>query len=119
MFKVACRNKACPNLVPPDTPFGWCRECARISNALYNNLHRDRESDQVNYDGAWRELRLLKLNKNPLCELCLLKKVPVEAKQVDHIVPIKHGGKRLDLNNLQSLCVSCHSKKTMRETFAR
>lgn len=33
----------------------------------------------------------------------------------DHIVPISQGGAREDRTNLQTLCSSCHSKKTGRE----
>ena len=31
---------------------------------------------------------------------------------VDHITPIRIGGKALDPNNLQTLCVKCHNDKT-------
>lgn len=33
----------------------------------------------------------------------------------DHIVPIKQGGDRYDIENGQCLCHSCHSRKTRRE----
>jgi 5-methylcytosine-specific restriction endonuclease McrA len=34
---------------------------------------------------------------------------------VDHIVPIRFGGRSLDMDNLQSLCWSCHSAKSIKE----
>ena len=34
---------------------------------------------------------------------------------VDHIQPIKQGGQALDMDNLQSLCWSCHSAKSIKE----
>jgi 5-methylcytosine-specific restriction protein A len=43
----------------------------------------------------------------------------VLAVEVDHIVPIREGGARLDANNLQPLCHTCHSRKTMLEYLAR
>jgi len=33
----------------------------------------------------------------------------------DHIVPISQGGERYDVANGQTLCASCHSRKTARE----
>jgi len=38
------------------------------------------------------------------------RKVP--ANHIDHIIPISRGGAPLDLANLQSLCLSCHNRKT-------
>ncbi|HEH4047605.1 TPA: HNH endonuclease, partial [Campylobacter jejuni] len=36
-------------------------------------------------------------------------------KIVDHIIPIKQGGKKLSEENLQSLCLACHNEKTKNE----
>ena len=61
----------------------------------------------------WRRLRSVKLQQDPVCELCLKEKnIITPAKVVDHIVPINKGGAPLDLNNLQSLCYPCHSRKS-------
>jgi 5-methylcytosine-specific restriction enzyme A len=63
------------------------------------------------YDSAdWKRLRLWILQRNPLCVECSR-----PAREVDHIIPIADGGKRLDPNNLQAMCKSCHSSKTMGE----
>lgn len=43
----------------------------------------------------------------------------IAAVVVDHVVPIKDGGARFDWVNLQSLCVSCHNRKTATETARR
>jgi len=32
--------------------------------------------------------------------------------ECDHIVPIMHGGKEFDKQNLQTLCKECHKQKT-------
>ena len=65
----------------------------------------------------WKQLRHQKLILNPLCELCELNGKRVIATIVDHIEPISIGGRDLDLKNIQSLCNSCHSAKTIRETL--
>ena len=64
---------------------------------------------------AWRKLRAIKLHWQPLCEECLEHDWHTPAQMVDHIVPINRGGAALDLQNLQSLCNSCHNRKSARE----
>lgn len=67
------------------------------------------------YDAAWRRLRHVKLQVDSLCEICLREDRLESAAVVDHIQP--HRGDdalRLDMDNLQSLCASCHSRKTVR-----
>jgi 5-methylcytosine-specific restriction endonuclease McrA len=39
--------------------------------------------------------------------------------QTDHIIPITDGGKGIDPNNLQVLCVDCHKRKTAEEHSER
>ena len=63
---------------------------------------------------AWRQKRLLKLQENPLCELCEEKGLIVAAEVVDHIQEINDGGLKLSFSNLQSLCHPCHNAKTGR-----
>ena len=65
------------------------------------------------YNAKWQRARLLFLRNNPLCAECLLKVYFTQAKVVDHITPHK-GDERLfwDTGNWQSLCSSCHSRKT-------
>lgn len=62
------------------------------------------------YKGVWPRQRRMQLDREPLCRMC---REP--ANQVDHIVPLNAGGSKDD-DNLQSLCHSCHSRKTMRES---
>lgn len=68
------------------------------------------------YDARWRKLRKAFLDANPVCVKCLEKNVYEQAVDVDHIQP--HRGDdtlRLDWSNLQSLCKSCHGRKTATE----
>jgi 5-methylcytosine-specific restriction protein A len=68
---------------------------------------RDLTTAKRGYDYNWQKLRKWKLATDPFCAMC-----NGSANQVDHILPINDGGERLDPANLQSLCISCHSKKT-------
>ena len=63
----------------------------------------------------WRRLRGWWINQNPLCLHCEEEGKVVPADVVDHIKPIKQGGAKLSHNNIQSLCHSCHNKKTYEE----
>jgi 5-methylcytosine-specific restriction protein A len=77
----------------------------------------ERAKYQRFYQSAkWQRTRLIKLAESPLCEMCLVSGMTTPAVHVDHIVPLSEDyNKRLDYDNLQSLCHSCHSKKTKRE----
>lgn len=75
--------------------------------------HTNKKNSKKIYKLArWKRLRAAKLRVNPLCEHCIK---PTVANQVDHITPIARGGSPWDWDNLQSLCASCHSKKTNAE----
>lgn len=59
----------------------------------------------------WRTLRAIKLVHNPLCERC-----NEVAEEVHHVIDIKDDtAKALSINNLESLCKSCHSTHTNRK----
>ena len=61
---------------------------------------------------AWKKLRRLRLMREPLCRHCMARGRVVAATQVDHVKPISQGGPPMDIDNTQSLCISCHSIKT-------
>jgi 5-methylcytosine-specific restriction protein A len=86
-------------------------------------VERKREFDQYRassssrgYDSRWRKARIGWLKKNPLCAACQSIGVITAANEVDHIRPHR-GDKKLfwDSANWQSLCKSCHSRKTAME----
>jgi 5-methylcytosine-specific restriction protein A len=59
---------------------------------------------------TWGRLRLMQLSEFPLCRIC-----GELGAHIDHIVPLRAGGAAYDQTNLQTLCASCHSKKTRQE----
>jgi 5-methylcytosine-specific restriction protein A len=75
-----------------------------------------RSSCADGYDRRWQRLRAYKLRLNPLCETCLVNGIVTAAEEVDHIKPVRdYPELRLVLDNLQSMCKSCHSRKTRKE----
>ena len=67
----------------------------------------------------WRKLRALQMERQPLCEECERKGVATVARVADHVVPINQGGEPLNLDNLQSLCHTCHNRKSGKESHTR
>ena len=64
----------------------------------------------------WRTLRLIKLERNPMCERCSTPDRPVIAEHVHHTQELQDNpSQRLDISILESLCVSCHSKETFND----
>lgn len=77
------------------------------------DYNRDRRQRQEFYNsGRWRRIRKQFITLNPLCESCKNAGVIEPARVVDHIEPIEYGGDPYAGNNLQSLCVPCHARKT-------
>lgn len=65
----------------------------------------------------WKDLRLLKLSKNPLCEMCFEREIIKLAidvhhiKEIDSVENINEKQKLgFDWNNLKSLCKECHKE---------
>ena len=56
-------------------------------------------------------LRRKRLSINPICQVCNQEL----ATEVHHAIPLAEDGKAYDLDNLQSICTSCHSKETRAE----
>lgn len=101
--KSRCRYPQCP--VKLDKP-GKCQE----HQSLYEKERRGKEPWR-NYGNKWQQIRKEVLDANPRCIAC-----GGEATEVDHIKRLKDGGNH-DKTNLQSMCKSCHSKKTYSETL--
>jgi 5-methylcytosine-specific restriction enzyme A len=61
----------------------------------------------------WVRLRKVKLQQQPLCEVCMKRGRIVRANTVDHIISIKSGGHPFPtLDELMSMCTPCHNSKS-------
>jgi len=70
-------------------------------------------SSKRGYDSSWRMVRLQHLLNNPLCSDCFKDQKLTVANEVHHLKKLAdHPSLRDDPSNLQSLCKSCHSKRT-------
>ena len=72
------------------------------------------------YDSPrWRRMRAAQLRQEPCCRACTAKGRVTPATIVDHIVPYRDGSDFFDATNHQSLCSSCHARKSAQEGHAR
>lgn len=95
-----------PKYCPAHLKIMELREKARKNN------HQSEFTKLYNWD--WRKFRDRYVKEHPLCIHCLANGILTPTQEVDHIVP--HQGdkdKFWDADNLQALCKSCHSKKTV------
>lgn len=109
--KTPCRYPGCDKLVDGR----YCEEHQKLTDKQYNQYQRDLKVQRFYQSPEWRAVRRRKLNQNPLCEECLKHNKVTPATIVDHIKPIKQGGEPFNMNNLQSLCTECHSRKSVQE----
>ena len=100
----ACTNPLCRQALQPGQNrcvCGYYRPGTRPKTKARPNASRR------GYDHEWRKLRTQVLSEEPNCRTC-----GAPAIIVDHIIPIRSGGARLDRANCQSQCRPCHGRKT-------
>lgn len=113
-----CRHTGCRVLVSGRD--GFCDQHRKDAFKQQKQSVSDdyKERNRFYQRAAWKRLRALHLQAEPLCRSCRKAGRLVEAVAVDHITPFKtvDDSLALDASNLQSLCHSCHSRKTRRDT---
>jgi len=110
-----CNYPGCPNL----TRERFCDSHRKQDYSNYNKHHRNKAAIDFYNTSAWRNLSKIKLSRDPFCEMCRARGLYVNASCVDHIREISDGGALLDIENLQSLCQGCHSRKSLIERQKR
>ena len=82
-----------------------------------NNEGKRKERMKIYNSARWRELRRLKLSQDPLCEMCKRNGIVTLATDVHHKQSFMdyHDTQTrnvlaFSMDNLMSLCDSCHSK---------
>jgi 5-methylcytosine-specific restriction enzyme A len=91
-----------------------CHRPAQLSivgrHADYDRIARDPGGKRFYNSDVWRRLRLSKLRQDPLCQRCLLKGFLVLALIAHHVKERRDFPElALEIDNLESLCASCHS----------
>ncbi|KEH91576.1 HNH endonuclease (plasmid) [Clostridium botulinum C/D str. BKT12695] len=95
---------SCGNIIKQGTK---CPKCSK----KYDNLVRDKKSRNFYHSRSWIITRnRIKNRDNGLCLVCLKSKTITPMDTVHHIEELSNTwSKRLDSNNLISVCNSCHN----------
>lgn len=101
---IPMQDRACP----------LCLEKKKQRHKLYDETRRDKRAEAFYKSKAWKRIRQQVLIRDHyLCQECLKNQRITKAEIVDHIIPLTiDWSLSLSLNNLQSLCQSCHNRKT-------
>jgi 5-methylcytosine-specific restriction endonuclease McrA len=76
--------------------------------AYAKDVERNQSAErQFLHSMTWRKIRLMKLQRDPLCERHLAQGQAVAAYLVHHV---DENELNIDDNNLQSLCNNCHEE---------
>lgn len=89
------------NKEAPGTP--WKPKSSKFGNSRFDGAFYNSKE--------WKQFRKWIEGQRPkVCIMC-----GRDAYYLDHIIPISQGGKRLNPDNVQWLCVRCHAAKTNKE----
>jgi 5-methylcytosine-specific restriction enzyme A len=104
-----CKTRTCPNIRTNTNPY--CEKCSADGNST--DQYRG-SSAHRGYGHIWRKLRIMVLRRHPICADSFGIGCVSVSRHADHIVPKRQGGQDM-MENLQGLCDSCHSRKTLLE----
>lgn len=114
MIKKRCHKINCRNFVENvgDT---YCSEHKGETNRQYNKFRETYDKEYVSFyhSKSWKAKRKQALRRdNYLCQRCLNEfEIITISEEVHHIISTKEDwSKKLELDNLISLCTSCHQQ---------
>lgn len=89
-----------------------CKEERKERYKSYDKYKRNETSRKFYQSKEWKRLRHLIIERDAgLCQRCLNKGKITSGSICHHIEELKDNwGKRLDINNLELVCQSCHSQ---------
>lgn len=118
-MKKICKHGGCQALTEGNTKYCSIHQ-EDIKEDLHNRYVREktlkcREWSYLYRTKAWKHRREAQLKTNPFCSSCSSKGYKELAVVADHIEDHKGNEHSFYYGELQSLCFSCHSRKTARE----
>ncbi len=110
-LRKLCNHPGCSNDAITRHDFCAAHKAAREASRQKRKDRGRASAAARGYDAKWRRVRAMYLRRHPVCvgDDC-----GRPAEEVDHILPLADGGTH-KWENLQALCKSCHSKKTIRD----
>jgi 5-methylcytosine-specific restriction enzyme A len=112
--KIGCTNLTRDRYCDEHKRLAEQRQRSRRNDKEYDKYKRNQQARAFYHSREWERIRQAALARDHyLCQHCLQHNRITRATIVDHIVPIAvDWSRRLDINNLQSLCQACHNRKT-------
>jgi 5-methylcytosine-specific restriction protein A len=105
-----CYEPGCALVALPGKP-----RCPAHQRAYYrqDNASRDPALTAFYNSTEWKGFRAAYRAEHPWCQTCEREGRETLAQQVDHLIPVRQRPDlALDEGNVQSLCASCHSRRT-------
>ena len=88
----------------------YCEEHLKSESKKYEKYLRGYDA-HARYDSRWVKVRNIYIKSHPFCEECIKENKFTKATIVHHIIPVSvDENKKYDLENLESVCASCHKK---------
>ena len=103
----------------PNIPYSTDYKHTRVVRKKNNKSYSAPAHVKLYKSRRWRNLRAMFVRYNPLCVACKENNIIKECSVVDHIIPVSEGGEFYKWKNLQSLCRTCHARKTAAEVNKR
>lgn len=111
--KSICIWAGCQKTIDKPTYCAVHQQVAEARDKAKKNNHKTEFTKLYNWE--WRKFRARYVKEHPLCVHCLKEGKLTPTQDVDHIIAHEGNKERFwDESNLQALCKSCHSKKTMK-----
>lgn len=106
-INTKCRELGCKNPKTYRSTF-----CAEHGGGI---TEKGKQNSKLYSTAFWKKKRAIQLSKQPLCASCLLQGKIVQAEAIDHVFPHRRDNDKFRNNLFQSLCVECHTNKTLEE----
>ena len=89
-----------------------CRNCDNLVAEGRRHYCSEACMEEFNRNNTWYYVRMDVLRRDKYkCSICE-KRFRKTQLDVDHIIPVKMGGKLFDKDNLRTLCRECHKAKS-------
>ena len=95
-----------------------CRNCDNVVSTNRRHYCSKECMDVFNRENSWFHVRKDVLRRDRYtCSICR-KRLRKAQLDVDHIIPIRMGGKYFEKENLRTLCKECHKAKSRLDSEA-